>query len=364
MSTDYPTDQDTPTVALLCECAAAPVEINQGLLSDGLLFATHNARGRYISTVTARKPQWLKDNPDKWQSVRNIQEPTVQLGAPLKDKNNVGTAPSWLMGQTSSRDGHEPTSLPTPVTTIVENGTPKAELPRRAEADASEVEAPKTETTPLGGTDRKRGRQIKKQKLEAEVAKAGGMLSPERMRIVLDSLLEYPILSHAARKAGIHRKTLPYWLKRSEAGDAGYDIEWQGEIWRFHEHCESAIGEAHDQLRAVAWDIAMGGVIYKIDQSLVDLGCEGSDAYLRDQNGNPVVETIRKPNGKMLRFVLEWERSEIYGKHRKIDIPRNSGVLVVGGIRHDTPNKVNNCAASVKARKWKSLSRMIQKTKA
>ena len=184
MSADYPTDQDTPTVALLCECAAAPVEINQGLLSDGLLFATHNARGRYISTVTARKPQWLKDNPDKWQSVRNIQEPTVQLGAPLKDKNNVGTAPSWLMGQTSSRDGHEPTSLPTPVTTIVENGTPKAELPRRAEADASEVEAPKTETTPLGGTDRKMGRRIKK-KLEAEVAKAGGMLSPERMRIVL-----------------------------------------------------------------------------------------------------------------------------------------------------------------------------------
>jgi len=63
------------------------------------------------------------------------------------------------------------------------------------------------------------------------------------MRTVLDSLSEYPILSEAANKAGIHRKTLAYWLKRSAAGDAGYDIEWQGVIWRFHEHCQSAIDD-------------------------------------------------------------------------------------------------------------------------
>jgi hypothetical protein len=66
------------------------------------------------------------------------------------------------------------------------------------------------------------------------------MLSPERMRIVFDSLTEVPILNHAATKAGIHRKTLEYWLRRSAAGDAGYDIEWQGMEWRFHEHCTSA----------------------------------------------------------------------------------------------------------------------------
>ena len=49
----------------------------------------------------------------------------------------------------------------------------------------------------------------------------------------------------------------------------------------------------------------MGGVIYKTDQALVDLGYQGSDAYLRDGNGNPVIETIRKANPKMLRFLLE-----------------------------------------------------------
>ena len=107
-----------------------------------------------------------------------------------------------------------------------------------------------------------------------------------------------------------------------------------------------------------------GRVVYKMDEGLEGLGFQGPDAYLRDENGNPIIQTIRNPNGKMLRFILERERPERYGKHPKVDIPRNGGVLVVGGIRHDIPNKVNNgTAASVKARKWKSLSRMIQKTK-
>ena len=92
------------------------------------------------------------------------------------------------------------------------------------------------------------GRQLKKQKPPAEISKAGPMLSPELMRIVLNSLRETPILWHAASKAGIHRRTLEYWIKRSAAGDAGYDIKWQGIEWRFHEHCESAIDEAYQKL--------------------------------------------------------------------------------------------------------------------
>ena len=92
------------------------------------------------------------------------------------------------------------------------------------------------------------------------------MLSPERMRIVLDSLTEVPILYHAATKAGIHPKTLEYWLRRSAAGDAGYDIEWQGIEWRFHEHCTSAIDEADDSLCAVMWQNAMG-VVSKTDEN-------------------------------------------------------------------------------------------------
>ena len=90
--------------------------------------------------------------------------------------------------------------------------------------------------------------------------------------------------------------------------------------------------EADDKLHEALWDSAMGGVVYKTDESLVDLGYEGTDAYLRDENGKPVVETIRNRNGKMIRSYLERKRPEKCGKRRKIDVPHNGGVLVVGGI--------------------------------
>ena len=99
---------------------------------------------------------------------------------------------------------------------------------------------------------------------------------------------------------------------------------------------------------------------YKTDEVLVNLGYEGPDAYLRDENGNPVVETIRKLNGEMIRLLLEWLRPEKYGKRRKIDVPRK-GVLVIGDI---TKKPENSWAASIKARKWKSRSGMIRKAKA
>ncbi len=232
----------------------------------------------------------------------------------------------------------EPTSLPTKVTATVKNGTTKAELLRGTKATTSEAEGPKTKTNPLAAMGRKRGRR------------QGRQLSPERMRIVLDSLRESPFLFNAARKAGIHRKTLEYWITRSTAGDAGYDIEWQGLEWRFHEHCESAIREAHGRVLAALWDATMGRIIYKTDK-----------------NGNRVALGFRGPCTKMfwkrLRFLLEWLSPEKFGKHRKIDVPHNTGVLVIGDIPHDKPKKVNNgTAASVKARKWKAGLRMIQET--
>ena len=38
--------------------------------------------------------------------------------------------------------------------------------------------------------------------------------------------------------------------------------------------------------------------MYKIDQGLVGLGHQGPDAYLKDENGNPVPETVRKADTK------------------------------------------------------------------
>ena len=94
----------------------------------------------------------------------------------------------------------------------------------------------------------------------------------------------------------------------------------------------------------------------------MSLGYEGPDAYLRDENGNPVVETIRKPNVKMVRFYLELRRPDKFGKHRKIDVPHKGGVLVVGAAPKK-PENSSATAASIRVRKWKAASSMIRKAK-
>ena len=91
------------------------------------------------------------------------------------------------------------------------------------------------------------------------------------MRVVLDALRERPVLWMAARKAGIHRKTLEYMIKRSKAGRDGYEVEYQGVKWGFHEHCETATAEAHQRVLDDLRDIALHP-IYKTDPSLVGLG--------------------------------------------------------------------------------------------
>ena len=363
-----------------------PSLIDHALVADGLLFATRRDRCLYLRTTSSEKPDWLNEHKGSWQRI--VLQDAALLAPPAESDIKVGAAPAGPNSQTPSCDVRndsddegdtvlvdtlpgdcsppcQPTQLPTPVKANAANGSTKAELLPSTKTVMRETKGLKTKSTPRGVTGRKRSRrgsrQLKKQKLRAGISNAGRKLSPERMRIVLDSLAECPILSNAARKAGIHCKTLAYWIKRSTAGDAGYDIEWQGETWKFHEHCEAAMDEAHDKILAAALDLAMGGFVYKTDPFLLDLGCQGADAYLKDENGNLVIETFRNPNGKMIRWILERYRPEKFGKNRKIDVPLKGGVLVVGAA---SPKKLKNTtatAASIRARDWKATSRMIRK---
>ena len=259
---------------------------------------------------------------------------------------------------------HEPTSLP----------TSKAEpLPPGKEA-TSEAEKPKTETTPLAAIGGKPGRsgggQPKKEKPPAGIARSTPKLCPELMLLVLDALAERPFYYYAANKAGIHRKTLAYWIRRSEAGDDGYDVEWQGITQRFHEHCESAIDEAHQKLDDEWFRRAIDGyekvltrrgrVVYKIDQEPVGLGYQGPDAYLRDENGKPVPENVHKEDRKAQLYILKRRRRNTWGKHPKIDAPREGGVLVIGDA---TKKPKCNTDKSVRARRWKADSRRLREEK-
>lgn len=232
-----------------------PGLIDQTLVVGEILFATSRERCAYLGTETRYHQKWLADRPHSWRYVHDVLGEADLLE---KTKTEVGTAEC---GSNVRKDGNdeddvalvdslvvdrsppcELTSLPTPVKTNVPNGSTKAEPLAHPQAAMSEAKGPQIK--PGRGGDR----QLKKQKLPAEISRSGRKLSHERMRIVLDSLTEFPILSYAATKAGIHRKTLEYWIKCSAAGHDGYDIKWQGVRRRFHILCEFAIAEAHDRV--------------------------------------------------------------------------------------------------------------------
>jgi hypothetical protein len=251
----------------------------------------------------------------------------------------------------------QPSSPQAPVNENLPSGSTQTEPLPNGEAATRETKGLEPQPTPVESGSL----HLQKPKLPARNSKMGGKLSPERMRIVIEALKEYPVLDCAAAKAGIHRKTLTYWLKCSEAGQDSYDIEWEGFQWRFHQACEAAIDVARDWLRGVMYDKALGPITYKIDQDLVALGNRGADAYARDENGEFIVEGRGGPiNDKMLKFLLQWLRREMWGKARTREILRSGGVLVIDG-RPNRPKK--NYAASIRARQWKAALRKIEETK-
>jgi hypothetical protein len=246
----------------------------------------------------------------------------------------------------------QPASPPAPVNENLPGGPGQIEVLSGGEADRIEEEATRVEGS---------GQPSKKQKLSARNAKIGLKLSPERMRIVIEALREYPILATAAAKAGIHRKTLTYWFKCSEAGQDGYDIEWEDFQWRFHEACQAAMELAHDRLLGLIYDNALGPITYQIDKDLVDLGMEGADAYARDENGDLIEEARGPGNEKLLKFWLRLRHPEIYAKRQQQRSLRSGGVLVIGG---GTRRPETNCTATIKARQWKSALRRVGEIKA
>jgi len=293
--------------------------------ADGFLFATGRDRCLYLGKSRREKPHWLKQNEGRYRRIEDVPREDAPRMSSVEAEINLGAGPAEPADSSSSPE-------------VRNDGDDKGDV-ALADAllgDCSRQCEPTSLPTPVN-------ENAKKQKPPAGISKSTPKLSPKIMRIILNSLREYPFLSYAANKAGIHRKTLKYWMDRSKAGDDGYDIKWQGLTWRFHEHCTSAIDEADDSLRAVMWQIAMG-VVSKTDE-----------------NGKFIVEGFGQPNMKMARHFLEWQRPEKWGKRRKRHVPHNAGVLVIGGDVTKKPEY--DTTASVKARKWKSFSRKFREAK-
>jgi hypothetical protein len=167
--------------------------------------------------------------------------------------------------------------------------------------------------------------QPAKRKRQPRLSRRGAKRSPERLRVIIDSLAKKPCQIAACRKVGIHPNTLSYWRNRSAAGAAGYDLEWLGLVLPFHEHYKAAMDTGRAMPEVIVWHRALygydkilkfrGHVVYKIDPVLEARGLRGADAYLRDQTGHPIPETIPRIDKKAIKFLLQKYRPEKYGDH-------------------------------------------------
>ena len=358
--------------------------IDSNLIVDGLLFATAGYRCRYLGTSNRDKPRWLEDNKGGYQRIEDVLQESAQLGQP----DNVGVALPGQNCDPSSRDigkdadddhnvsligtlpehqspPHQPTSPPGPANESVPDGPSQPELPAHAKVATSESTGNNAEATPLETMGCIRGpsddRRRKKESLAAGTSKSARGPSPESMRLVLDSLRKCPVIRDAAGETGLHRKTIERWIKCSRAGHDGYDVEWQGFTWRFHEAYEVAVDEAHEMLEGELLGSAIE-VVFKTDPFLVDLGFQGKDAYATDEHGNFIPEGIRIRDGRMALRWLSRKRRETYGKppkRRRRGMLQSGNVLVIG---QTTKKPQHNSAASVKARSYKALSRIVRGT--
>jgi len=171
--------------------------------------------------------------------------------------------------------------------------------------------------------------------------------TPERMRYFLNKLLEIANVTRACGLSGIAYPTLRYWLEKSENGTAGdgYDLEYAGDMKRFHQHYYDTRDAAIQMVEDAYVDRAIRGyyevlsdngrVVYQIDPELDALGFEGPDAYLRDDEGRPIPERILHQDPEVQLQVLRAWRRDKYGAREQVDVTVRGGVMVVGARLKD-----------------------------
>ncbi len=165
---------------------------------------------------------------------------------------------------------------------------------------------------------------------------------------VVKCAAEIPVVSVICRNAKINRTNLRYWLVLSRKGGPGdgFDLPVPGDesrTERFHVLYEDALQEAADAYEVKMNNLATGiereilsdkgRVQYKYDPELVGLGLTGEEAYLRDENNQPIPESVPTPlhvQAEMVRWVLARLRPEKYGNKMQVEHEHRGGVMVVG----------------------------------
>ena len=174
----------------------------------------------------------------------------------------------------------------------------------------------------------------------------GRKSSPATLKSILKRISNVTHISEACRAHNIVYSTLRYWIKRSTEGKVGdgWDVEFNGVVDRFHNHywaaIECGVQKSVDEImkRGHGYEEVLhhhGHVTYRDDEELVRLGATPGtpEAWLRDENGRPIPETVTKQSEECLMFIAKAHRPEIYGTKVNMTVEKRIGVLVVGTKR-------------------------------
>jgi hypothetical protein len=199
----------------------------------------------------------------------------------------------------------------------------------------------------------------RRQFLEAKAAKppeqriVGRKYSPRNLINLLNQLSRWPNITKACAIAGFSYSSLQYYLIKSDQGypGDGFDLTWGEETKRFHQHYADALASSTQLIEDNLMERAAGGfdevltdkgrVIYRIDPELEALGFTGFDAYLKDENGKPVPESVHKQDPEIQLQMMKVMRREKYGTHTTQDINVNKGGVMVVGVRQKTPEQID-----------------------
>lgn len=216
-------------------------------------------------------------------------------------------------------------------------------------------EAPKKKSDPMGKASRALLERSRSYDVRRAVPKKN---SPERLSRLLNAISENGVANSACLRAGLSMTTLKFWLQKSSEGRPGdgFDIQLgindeseTGDTVRFHDAWDLAMKSGVEAVEAAVMKRAVGyrevltyqgRVIYQQNPVLVALGYTGMEAYLLDEFGAPVPETVEKMDPDLAMFILTHRKPEVYGKKASLDVNVRGGVLVVG-VKVEAPEDLN-----------------------
>jgi len=165
--------------------------------------------------------------------------------------------------------------------------------------------------------------------------------TPELCQRILTAIERWANVTHACAMNGIIYPTFRHWLLKSRNGRVGdgFDVEFDGRVDRLHVHYDDCLDASVQRIeenlmdRAIGWKEVLtdkGRVQYQFDEDLLSLGFTGYEAYLRDENGKPIPETVDKQDPEVMLMVLKHFRPERWTTKIDMDVTHKGGVLVVG----------------------------------